>query len=188
MEWRSEQVQADHVLRETRDRPLVPSALWWSRVDRAALWTSGSDVARRPRPALRTGRWTCPRGSFWCWAETPAGPGTSDTMPRKDEESGWQGTGQRWRWFHARQDAVAMRWSTWVLAWDFWVLLFHSIGINRSGWSIYWQRVRNQKNRQHERFGQSSQSLLAWMYFFGIPLVISLGSRPTRRLKNGKVA
>lgn len=31
------------------------------------------------------------------------------------------------------------RWSTWVLAWDFFVLLFHSIGINRSGWSICWQ-------------------------------------------------
>lgn len=30
--------------------------------------------------------------------------------------------------------------------------------------------------------------VLACMYFFGIPLVISLGSLPTWRLKNGKVA
>lgn len=90
-----------HAHGETRDRRL-PAALWWSCADRAALWTGGNGGAWRPRPALRTERRMYTSGSCCCWEETPAGPGTSDTMPRKEEESGWQETRQRkWRLFNA---------------------------------------------------------------------------------------
>lgn len=47
--------------------------------------------------------------------------------------------------------------------------------------------TKSQESPNHQSFGQSSQTVLALMCFFGIPLGISLGSRPTRRLKKGKV-
>lgn len=46
------------------------------------------------------------------------------------------------------------RGSTWVIAWDFCVVLFHSMGINRLGWSIYWHRShdRSQWNQAPTRW------------------------------------
>lgn len=50
---------------------------------------------------------------------------------KRDRENGGYLTPARRCW---------KRRSTWVLAWDFCVVLFHSMGISRLGWSIYWHR------------------------------------------------
>lgn len=129
---------------------LVPGVLWWSSADRAVVLTGDIAEVQPPQRAQRTETRTCPRGSCCCWAGPPAAPGTSDMLPRRNVTSGWKEMGEWLRnelvgWMNivlyiSWASSGLAKTSTCALAWDLCVLLFHSIGINSSGWSICWQR------------------------------------------------